>query len=78
MPDTLTEIFSEVLGLPASKLDDETSPDNTPQWTSRTGMQLVARIEETFEVQLSTREIMRMRSIAICREVLQDKGVEGV
>ncbi len=78
MADKLIELFAEVLGLPEDALPDDTSPDNTPKWTSRAAMQLVARIEEAFEVRLSTREIMRMRTIGICREVLQNKGVTGV
>ncbi len=78
MADPLIDVFSEVLGVPAASLSEDSSPDNTPEWTSRAAMQLVARVEETFEVQLSTREIMRMRTIGISREVLKGKGVAGV
>jgi hypothetical protein len=38
----------------------------------------VALIEDTFEVRLSTREIMKMSSIGAARTVLQSKGVAGI
>jgi hypothetical protein len=38
-------------------------------------MELVSQIEETFGVQLSTREIMKMRSLGLARVMLRSKGV---
>ena len=39
---------------------------------------LVTLIEDTFDVSLSTRDIMKMRSIGLARSVLQAKGVAGI
>ncbi len=41
-------------------------------------MALVTLIEDTFDVRLSTREIMKMNSIAAARSVLQAKGVADI
>lgn len=74
--DILVNLFSQVLGVSAEHLNEDTSPDNTAQWDSRRSMELVAIVEDTFGVELSTKEIMKMRSIGIVRQVLRSKGVE--
>ena len=38
-------------------------------------MRLVAAIEADFNVRLTTKEIMKMRTIGIARAVLKEKGV---
>lgn len=78
MSDRLFELFSKALELPANELSDETSPTNTPEWDSLAAMELVASIEDTFDVRLKTSEIMRMRSIGRARALLRTKGVEGI
>jgi acyl carrier protein len=74
----LTEVFARVLRLPAERLGDATSPENTAEWDSLAAMELVSQIEETFGVQLTTLEIMKMRSIGVAREVLRQRGVTDV
>lgn len=78
MSDPLIEVFAQGLGLSAEALSDETSPDNTDEWDSLAAMELVTLLEDNFEITLSTRDIMKMRSISLARGVLQAKGVEGV
>lgn len=75
MSDTLLALFADVLEMDASKLNDQTSPDNTPQWDSLAAMGLVAALEDKFSVQLSTKEIMKMTTIGLARETLRAKGV---
>ncbi len=76
MADKLITIFSEVLVVNASVLNDESSPDTLEEWDSLGAMNLVAAIEEKFDVQLSTKEIMKMVTIGLVRQFLQDKGIE--
>jgi acyl carrier protein len=78
MSDPLIQVFAEGLQLDAGVLNEQTSPQNTTQWDSLAAMTLVTLIEDTFEVRLSTREIMKMNSIGAARTVLQAKGVDGV
>jgi len=75
MPDTLLQLFSDVLDVPVVKLNDDTSPDNTGQWDSLAAMHLVAAIEDMFNITLSTKEIIKMSSIGRVREVLKEKNV---
>ena len=76
--DRLKAVFAEVLGLPADRLGEATSPETTSEWDSLAAMNLVAALEETFGVELTTTEIMRMRSIGVARAVLRAKGVADV
>lgn len=78
MTDPLIKVFAECLNIDPSQLSDDSSPDNTPLWDSLAVMTLVAGIEETFSISLSTRDIMTMRSIGIARQVLRGKGVADV
>jgi acyl carrier protein len=76
MTDTLLQLFSEVLGIPAEKLNDNSSPDNTSQWDSLAAMHLVAAIESKYSIRLSTKEIMKMASIGLTRTILKAKNLD--
>ena len=78
MSTKLAEVFARVLRIPVERLGDETSPENTAEWDSLAAMELVSQLEETFGVELTTLEIMRMRSIGVAREVLRQRGVADV
>jgi acyl carrier protein len=75
MIDKLKEAFAAVLKVDSGSLTDECSPENTMSWDSLRTIQLVAAIEETFNVELTTTDILRMRSLGMAREVLRRKGV---
>ncbi len=76
MGDGLVDLFSEVLNVDVSSLDEESSPDTVDEWDSLAAMMLVSAIETKFQVQLSTREIMKMSSIGMARQSLRGKGVD--
>ena len=78
MPDPLIEVFAEGLQLDSVALTDETSPQNTSEWDSLAAMTLVMLLEDSFDIRLSTREIMKMNSIGAARGVLKAKGVAGL
>ena len=75
MSDALIQLFAEVLQVDPTDLNEDSSPDNVKQWDSLAAMELVAAIEEKFNVQLSTKEIMKMSTIGRARKVLQGKSV---
>lgn len=78
MADPLLEIFAEGLGLGVDALSEESSPETVEQWDSLASMNLVTLIEDNFDVSLSTRDIMKMRSVGLARSVLKAKGVVGI
>jgi acyl carrier protein len=69
------QVFSSVLEVPVERISDRTSRNNTPEWDSLAGMNLVLAIEAEFRVKLTSKEINSMRSVAIVRKVLTAKGV---
>lgn len=75
MADKLVELFAMTLNLPEEKITDATSPANTEAWDSLANMLLIAAIEETFEIELATREIESMKDLAGVRQVLAARGV---
>lgn len=78
MTARVAKVFSEVLGVAADTITDDTSPDNMPQWDSMAAMNLVVAIEDEFDVRLSTAEIVSMRNVAIVKKVLTSKGAVDV
>ena len=78
MSDILISLFAEGLALDETQLDDATSPDNTPEWDSLAAITLVSLIETEFDVRLSARDIMKMQTIGLARQVLLKKGVAGL
>ncbi len=71
----VVSVFSDVLGIPLETITDETSPENTPKWDSLNAINLVTSLESTFQVRLSTKEIISMRTVGIVRKVLRAKGI---
>lgn len=76
LSDALISLFAEELETDAAELNEESSPDTVETWDSLASMRLVAAIESEFDVELSTKEIMKMRSIGIARKVLREKMVD--
>lgn len=76
MADELIEIFAQALEVDSDGLNDDSAPGNVPQWDSLAAMKLVVAIEDGFDVQLSTKEIMSMSSIGKARQTLQQKNIK--
>jgi acyl carrier protein len=75
MTDPVHRVFAETLNVPVEDITEDTAPENTAAWDSLKAMDLVSAIEEAFSVELTTAEIMAMRSVGRARAVLQKKGV---
>ena len=78
MVDPLISLFSDGLGLAPEALSEATSPDNTSEWDSLAAITLVELIEAEFDVRLGAREIMKMQTLGLARQVLRGKGVAGI
>ena len=59
--DKLKEIFANVLNIPQSEINEETSPLNTPNWDSLKFMQLVTTFENEYAIKLSIEQIMKLK-----------------
>jgi acyl carrier protein len=72
--DQIRTVFMEVLNLPADA-DFENLAYQTHGWDSVAHMTLVAGLERTFDVMLSTEDVIDMSSYAKAREILSNNGV---
>jgi acyl carrier protein len=74
--DTLKAAFGKGLGLP---LDDVDWPSlayrSIPEWDSVAHMQVVAEIEESFDIMLEIDDVIGMSSFEVTKEILTKYGV---
>jgi acyl carrier protein len=77
MPDSLEQLFADVLNLPPEQINDRTSPANTPGWDSLASVNLTVAIEQEYKIKFATREVMSMDSVGAVKDVLRKKGASG-
>lgn len=75
MTEELYEVAADVLMVPASEINDETSPKNTKAWDSLKHIELVLAYEMKFGVKFAPSEVMLIDSIGGVRSLLEQKGV---
>lgn len=75
MLTSLEEIFALVLGLPATACGDALTKGQVEAWTSLVHLELIAALQESFRVTLTTSEILRLKSVRDARQILRAKGV---
>ena len=68
-------LVADVLGVGHDAVGPDTGPLTLSQWDSLNHMRLVAAVEETYAVQLSTDEIVNLLSVTDIATLLRDKGV---
>jgi acyl carrier protein len=72
--DRVYRLVASVLGVPASTLDDNTSPDTVPTWDSMQHLQLVLALEEEFDVRFEVEEIEAMQRVGVIMSVLEARA----
>lgn len=74
--DRLRDAFRTALDLPEGMPVDELEYRGIDQWDSVAHMQLVAHLEDTFDVMLETDDVIDLSSFAKAREILAKLGVD--
>jgi len=72
----LKKIITQVLEIPAEKITDKTSPDNTPSWDSFNGLMLVSELEKAFGVSFTMAEVVAVKRVADIKKYLKKHGVK--
>lgn len=75
MSETVENLLSEVLQMPASNITDDLAMKNVDAWDSLKHMELIVLLEQNFAVELSFDEIVAMQSVGQIKHVLREKGV---
>ena len=77
MEDRLKNVFVKALGLDADSTDwASLAYRGAPEWDSVAHMQLVAEIEDTFDIMLETEDVIGMSSFEVAKEILAKYGVD--
>jgi len=73
----LNSILSNVLGIPESEINDDSSPDNIGSWDSFNGLMLVSELESAYSIKLSLDEVLVLGSVGEIKKVLAKHGVDA-
>jgi acyl carrier protein len=74
MEDSLKRVMSDLFGISTDEINEESSIHTIEAWDSLKHMELVAAIEENFDIpMLSMDEIVEMTSFAKIIEILRNK-----
>jgi acyl carrier protein len=71
----ISQIVSDVFGVSAEYLNDESSPDTIETWESSSHINLILSLEIEFDIQLSPEDAMDMLSVGLIRAILADHGI---
>ena len=74
--DRLHRVLSQVLGVPAEEINDDSSPDTLPHWDSASHINLIVAIEGEFKISLTPEHAMEMLSVKLIRMILEEIGVK--
>lgn len=77
MEDQLAEIFCTILRITPEEVAANPSLGDSESWDSLQHMNLVAAIEQAFDIELSFEEIVAMKSFTEARAVLSSKLSQG-
>ena len=61
--DRVFQVISNVLNVPANKLNVDSSPESIEQWESMKHINLVLAIEEEFDIQFDDEQIAELQSV---------------
>ena len=67
----LKNIFCEVLGLPVQEITDALAYNTCAQWDSLKHLQMVAMLEETFDIEFEMDDIIAMENYGKVKEILR-------
>ena len=76
MSEKLYEIVANVFNVDASKINDNTSPENLEQWDSFNFYVLLDEIENQFSITFNLDETLEIKKIGDFKQLLEKNGVK--
>ena len=73
--ERLENIVSKILGIEPSEVNDSLSYHEIPSWDSLNHLELVAKIEQEYLIELSIDEVMSMNNIKNIKKILSTKVI---
>ena len=75
MENEVNTIISKVFGIPESKINDQSGPENIESWDSFNGLVLVDELENYFNIKFSISEITDVKTVADIKRHLKNHNV---
>ena len=75
MVEKLYEIISKIMDVPASEINDESSPETIESWDSFNSLLLADELESEFNISFSLEEIIDSPNVATIKNHLKNHGV---
>ena len=72
---SLNHIVCDLFQLPATGVDDETSPRTVGRWDSMRHIELIMRIESEFGIRFEPSEVPGLTSLGSIRRLLASRGL---
>ena len=72
----LKQLIAETFSVDASLITDDLKYQGIPQWDSVGHMNLIAALEDSFDLMLDMDDVIGMNSIAVCKNILKKYGAE--
>tara|TARA_B100000470_G_C19730988_1_gene364546 strand:- start:785 stop:1024 length:240 start_codon:yes stop_codon:yes gene_type:complete len=75
MNKKLYQIIGKILDVPASEINDESSPETIENWDSFNSLMLADELESEFNVSFTLEEIIDSANVAAIKKHLKNHGV---
>ena len=75
MSKKLFELIGKVMNIDPNTINDQSTPESIPSWTSFNGYVLLYELETNFNVKFTIDEAMDVHSIADIKRHLKNHGV---
>lgn len=72
----LIEAFCNALEIEETIVIDDLKYQSIEQWDSISHMMLIAELEDVFDVEIDTDDVIDMSSVAKAKEILNKSGIE--
>jgi acyl carrier protein len=72
----LIELVAAIINVPSEELTAQSGPANLPSWDSLAHIGIIAAAEQTYQLQLTTAEILSIKTISDLLSVLEKYGVK--
>lgn len=72
----LVEAFVNALEIEKEQVVDSLQYQGIEQWDSISHMMLISELEDTFEIEIDTDDVIDMSSVAKAKEIIAKYGVE--
>jgi acyl carrier protein len=72
----LIEAFCNALEIDASIVKDDLQYQSIEQWDSISHMILIAEIEDVFDIEIDTDDVIDMSTVEKAKEILNKNGIE--